>query len=122
MYPLIAIFLLLHGLAHLVGFVGPWGLSNSVQPQSSLLAGRISIGMIAMRTLGIFWLGGALAFTVAAVGVLRHAPWWPAFTFGAAIGSLLLCILSIPESKVGIPINVAIIVTMLLSHPEVAAT
>jgi len=120
-YPLVAIFLLVHGLAHLVGFVGPWGLSNSVQPQSTLLAGRIPIGMMVMRTLGIFWLGGALAFTVAAVGVLRHASWWPAFTFGATIGSLVLCILSIPESKVGIPINVAIIVTMLLMHPEVVS-
>lgn len=120
MYTLFAIFLLLHGFAHLVGFVGPWGLSSSVQPQSTLLAGRISIGMIEMRALGIFWLGGALAFTMAAVGVLRHAPWWPGFTFGAAIGSLLLCILSIPQSKIGIPINVAIIVTVLTTHPQVA--
>jgi len=122
MYPLVAIFLLLHGLAHLVGFVGPWGLSNSVQPQTTLLAGRVSIGIVAMRTLGIFWLGGALAFTLAAVGALRHAPWWPAFTFGAAIGSLILCVLSVPQSKIGIPINIAIIVTILMSHPEVAAT
>ena len=87
MYPLVAIFLLLHGLAHLVGFVGPWGLSNSVQPQSTLLAGRISIGVIAMRTLGIFWLGGALAFTVAAVGVLRHVV---AGTRGAGLVERLL--------------------------------
>lgn len=78
--------------------------------------------MMEMRALGIFWLGGALAFTVAAVGILRHAPWWPAFTFGAAIGSLILCILSLPQSKVGIPINVAIILTMLLAHPEVATS
>lgn len=122
MYPLLAFFLLLHGMAHVVGFVGPWGISNSVQPQSTLLAGKISIGMIGMRTLGIFWLGGALAFTVAAFGVLRHAPWWPGFTFGAAIGSLILCILSVPQSKIGIPINVAIILTLLLSHPGVAST
>jgi len=116
MYAAFAAFLLLHGFAHLVGFVGPWRLSNSVQPESTLLAGRISIEMSGMRALGMFWLGGALAFTVAAVGVLRHAPWWPAFTFGAAIGSLVLCVLSIPQSRIGIPINVAIIVTMLLTH------
>jgi len=81
MYILFAVFLLLHGFAHLVGFVGPWGLSSSVQLQSTLLAGRISIGMMELRAIGIFWLGGALAFTAAAVGIMRHAPWWPAFTF-----------------------------------------
>jgi len=114
-----AVLLLLHGFAHVVGFVGPWGLSSSVEPQTTMLAGRIPMGATGMRALGIFWLGGALAFTIAAVGVLRHAPWWPAFTFGTAIGSLVLCILSLPQSKIGIPINVAIIVTMLVSHPEV---
>ena len=122
MYAAFAVLLLLHGFAHVVGFVGPWGLSNSVEPQSTLLAGRISIGMTGMRALGVFWLGGALAFTFAAVGALRHAPWWPGFTFGTAVGSLVLCILSLPQSKIGIPINVAIILTMLLSHPDVVAS
>lgn len=119
MYTAFATLLLLHGLAHLVGFVGPWGLSSSVEPQSTLLAGRISIGVVGMRALGLFWLGGALAFTAAAVGVLRHAAWWPSFTFGAAVASLILCVLSLPQSKIGIPVNVAVIVMLLLTRPEV---
>jgi hypothetical protein len=119
MYAALAILLLLHGLAHLVGFFGPWGLANSPVPQGTLLAGRISTGMIGMRIVGLLWLGGSLAFTIAAFGVLRHAPWWPAFTFGAAVASLLLCIVNLPQAKLGIPINVAIILVLLLTHSEV---
>ncbi|SRR6266542_179938 len=118
MYVVFALFLLLHGFAHLVGFAGPWGLASSVTPQSTLLAGRIPTGMAVMRIVGIFWLGGALVFTIAAVGVLRHTAWWPAFTFGAAVASLLLCILNLPQAKLGIPINIAIVLAILLTHSE----
>jgi hypothetical protein len=89
MYVLISGVLILHGLAHLVGFAGPWGLASSLAPQITLLGGRMPIGALGMRVVGVFWLGGALAFTIAAVGALRHAAWWPSFAFGAAIGSLL---------------------------------
>jgi hypothetical protein len=119
MYILISVFLILHGLAHLVGFAGPWGLASSLAPQTTLLGGRMPIGALGMRVVGVFWLGGALAFTIAAVGVLRHAAWWPSFAFGAAIGSLLLCALSLPQAKLGIPINIAIIAGLLLTRPEV---
>jgi predicted anti-sigma-YlaC factor YlaD len=119
MYIAFALFLLFHGFAHLVGFAGPWGLAASLPPQATLLAGRISTGALAMRVLGVIWLGGALAFTLAAVGVLRHAAWWPSFTFGAAVASLLLCIISLPESKIGIPVNIAIISAVLLTHADV---
>jgi hypothetical protein len=77
--------------------------------------------MIGMRIVGVLWLSGSLVFTVAAVGVLRHAPWWPAFTFGAAVASLLLCILNLPQAKLGIPINIAIILALLVTHSEVMA-
>jgi hypothetical protein len=122
MYIAFAILLLLHGFAHLVGFFGPWGLANSIAPQGTLLAGRISTGMTGMtgmRIVGVLWLGGSLVFTVAAFGVLRHASWWPAFTFGAAVASLLLCILNLPQAKLGIPINIAIILALLVTHSEV---
>lgn len=121
MYIAFALFLLLHGFAHLVGFAGPWGLATSLSPQTTLLAGRISTGPVALRVLGVIWLGGSLAFTLAAVGVLRHAAWWPSFTFGAAVASLLLCIVSLPESKIGIPVNIAIIAAVLLTHADVVS-
>lgn len=122
MYVAFALLLLLHGFAHLVGFVGPWGLATSVPSQSVLFAGRLSAGATVMRVLGVLWLGGSLVFTLAAVGVLRHASWWPSITFGAAIASLILCIVSLPQSKIGIPVNIAIILAVLLTHSEVVTS
>jgi hypothetical protein len=119
MYIAFALLLLFHGFAHLVGFVTPWGLATNGPAPTTLLAGKLTVGSTVMRALGIIWLGGSLAFTLAAVGVLRHAAWWPAFTFGAAVASLLLCILNLPQAKIGIPINIAIILAVLLTHAEV---
>lgn len=123
MYIALAAFLIIHGLAHMVGFVGPWGLSPATtSPPSTLFIGHVTLGETAMRTLGVFWLGGVFAFLIAAFGVLHHSPWWPAFTFGAAIGSLLLCAIALPVTKLGLAANVAIIVGVLLAHPEVVRT
>jgi predicted anti-sigma-YlaC factor YlaD len=122
MYIIFALLLLMHGFAHLVGFAGPWGLANGIPGQSTLLAGRVSTGTTVMRVIGALWLGGSLAFTLAAVGVLRHASWWPSFTFGAAVASLILCILNLPQSKIGIPVNIAIILAVLLTHAEVVTS
>ena len=121
MYGGLAIFLLLHGLAHLVGFLTPFGLGGAAPIQSSMLAGRVAIGVVPMKALGILWLGGATAFTIAAFGVWHRAPWWPSFTFGTAVASLILCILSFPQSKIGIPINVALIIGLLMAHREVVS-
>ena len=40
MYVAFAILLLAHGFAHLVGFVGPWGLATGITPQTTLLVKR----------------------------------------------------------------------------------
>jgi hypothetical protein len=116
MYIAIAIFLALHGFAHLVGFVGSWGLTTNITPQVALLDGRIAMGTAGIRIVGVFWLIGAAVFAIAAFGVLRHAAWWPTLTLYAAVGSLLLSILGLPEAKLGIPVNIVIIAGLLLGQ------
>jgi hypothetical protein len=97
-------------------------LATNGPAPTTLLAGKLFVGTTVMRALGVIWLGGSLAFTLAAVGVLRHAAWWPSFTFGAAVASLMLCILNLPQSKFGIPVNIAIILAVLLTHAEVVTS
>jgi len=116
MYIVFAVFLFLHGFAHLVGFAGPWGVAGMMKPYGELLGGRIPTGLVGMRIVGIFWLLGTLAFAAAALGVLRHSPWWPAVTLVAAVGSLVLSILGLPESRLGIPINIVIISALILAQ------
>lgn len=116
MYIVLALFLLLHGIAHFVGFVGTWGLSDKIALQTALLDGRISMGPGAMRVVGALWLIAGVTFAVAAVGALRHTSWWPALTLGVAIGSLVLSIFGMPEARAGVAINVFIIAGLLLAQ------
>jgi hypothetical protein len=113
----VAVFLALHGVAHLVGFVGPWGLASNVPVQTTLFAGRFQASDGTLKALGILWLLVGLTFVGCAVGELRHASWWNEATLYAAVISLLLSISSYPASKIGIPINVVIIATLLFADP-----
>lgn len=61
---IIASFLMLHGLAHLVGFLGPWGLTPAptagAAPPSimELFNGQITLGDGASRALSVLSRGG----------------------------------------------------------------
>ena len=67
--------LIVHGLAHLVGFVGPWRVFDleGVTYQSSLFDGRVDVAERTMRALGIGWLLLALAFVVTGVAAMVGA-------------------------------------------------
>lgn len=112
MYIAFGVLLVLHGFAHLVGFAGSWGLSSNIVPQTHLLNGRIPLGLEAMRLIGILWAVLAAAFVFAAVGVTRQESWWPTATIGVAFASLVMCVLGLPEAKLGVILNILIIVAV----------
>jgi len=100
-----AAFLVAHAVAHLVGFVGPWGLAGSVPGSRTLLAGKLVVGDAVMKVVGLVWLVVAVAFVIAAIGLLRQAAWWRPVTVAAAGASLGLSVLCWPQSILGVPIN-----------------
>lgn len=110
-----AVFMLIHGIAHLVGFVVPWRLANLPEApyKTTILAGRIDIGDRGIKAMGIVWLLLALAFAVAAAAILLRAVWWPGYTAAIALVSLICSVLGLPEAKLGIPINIVIIAVIL---------
>ena len=110
-----AIVLFVHGFAHLVGFVGPWRLSKSIPYKTTILAGRFDLGDAGIKAIGVVWLLMALVFAVAGAGALLHARWWPLFTVVIAGLSTLLCIIGLPDAKIGVPVNLAILVYVLLA-------
>lgn len=114
MYIAFAVFLVLHGFAHLVGFAGSWGLSAGIVPQTALLNGRIPLGIEAVRMMGILWAVLAAAFVFAAVGVARQEPWWATATIVIASASFTMCVLGLPDAKIGVFVNVVIIAAVLL--------
>lgn len=112
-----AVFLLLHGIAHGVGFVGSWQLGEfrAAPLDTTLLGGRLDIGVAGIRAVGILWLVTGLAFAVCAVGVWRSLEWWPSVTSGVVIFSLVMSVLGWPGARIGVALNLAILVGLVVS-------
>jgi hypothetical protein len=110
----LALFLLLHGLAHLPGFLVPWRLleSEDLPYDTKLLGGRWDAGDTGIRLIGVLWLLQALIFGILAWLVFRNASGWPLFLAVAALESLLLSILGWPASKIGVWANAALLATL----------
>ncbi len=113
MRSLLAVFLLAHGVAHLVGFFGAWA------PARKTVSGnRVELGTSWSEVVGLMWLAGALLFSIAAVGTVANATWWPGFAMGLAGGSLTLCILQLPATRFGLVLNFTLI-TLLVGGQRV---
>jgi hypothetical protein len=114
----LALLLLAHGFAHLVGFVGPWkiGKPDPKQPYTTLLAGRLDVGDTGIRVVGILWLLAAVAFGVLALAVLTEAPWWQPAAIWIASYSLALSILGLPASWIGIAVDIILLAYVLYAH------
>ncbi len=110
----LALFLLLHGLAHLPGFLVPWRLlvSEDLPYDTKLLGGRWDAGDAGIRLIGVLWLLQALTFAAVAWLVFRDVPDWPLFVAVAALESLVLSVLGWPASRVGVWVNVALLAAL----------
>ncbi|OGO58015.1 MAG: hypothetical protein A2Z32_06420 [Chloroflexi bacterium RBG_16_69_14] len=109
-----AIILVLHGLIHLIGFVVPWRFAtlDGFPYTTSALWGRLELGATAAQVLGLVWLGQAVAFVVAGVGVWRGSAWAPALAAAAALGSLVVCALGSPGAAAGLVVNIVILIVV----------
>lgn len=104
-------FLILHGVAHLVGFVVPWRLVQveDAPYKTTQLGGRWDIGDTGIRIVGVLWLVGALAFAAAGIGLVGGHAWWTNLTLYAAAVSLVMSILGWPDAKIGVVINILLL-------------
>ena len=106
--------LLVHGVAHLVGFVVPWRIVTSSEvPYRTTLLGA-DIGQAGVRALGLAWLLVSVLFVVVGAGVLRHGPWHYEAILTLVGVSVVLCLLGLPESRPGLLANASIGALLLL--------
>lgn len=112
----LAFFLVAHGVAHLVGVVSSWKLVAlaEVPYRTTVFAGRVDLGDAGIRVVGVLWLLAALAFVVAAIAVATQAAWAPHLTLAAASASLLLCTATWPETRIGVAVNVLVLLWLVV--------
>lgn len=103
-----------HGVAHLPGFVSAWRLAelSELPYRTTLLGGRLDVGDAGMRIVGGLWLLLAVAFVAAAVGLATHAGWVTPLLRVAAIASMVWCLTAWPEARIGVAVNVGLIVVL----------
>lgn len=53
-------------------------------------------------------------FLAAGLSVWRGQAWWPSLAIGVTLFSLVLCVLGWPDSRIGVAVNVAILVLLAL--------
>ena len=107
-----SIFLFLHGIAHLVGFLVPWQIvkMDDMPYKTTLFLDKINIGDIGIRIIGIIWLLIALAFCYAGWITFYRMDYCLTCTLTVTIISLVFCIVAIPDSHIGIYINIILII------------
>ena len=108
---LLAILMTLHGVAHGVGFVVTWRLTDlqDMPHDTTLLSGTVDVGETGIRVVGVLWLITGIAFLVAAAAALLGAAWWPTLTVVAALVSLPLSIAGWPEARIGVVVDVILL-------------
>jgi hypothetical protein len=108
-----ALFLALHGLAHLVGFRAAFWPTPGVPVRGSLFGGLLGVGYFGTRTLGVVWLMLALGYLVSAALFLLRSPSWSAVTLGVTCTSAMMCLLYWPDARIGLFIDVVLFAIVL---------
>ncbi|MFC1746737.1 ABC transporter permease [Candidatus Neomarinimicrobiota bacterium] len=116
----LGLILIIHSIAHLVGFVVPWKLAvtDEAPYKTTLIDGALDVGDSGIRFVGLLWLIGALVFTAVATGVLGMYNGWQKPLVYATVYSLILCILGLPDSRMGIPVNMTILAWLLAGQRQ----
>jgi hypothetical protein len=119
----LASFLLAHGVAHLVGFVSSWKLATLAELpyKTTVFSGRVDVGDAGIRVMGVLWLLAALACLVAAIAVATEAGWAVRFTVAGLIASLMLCLAGWPDARIGVAVNVGLVLLLAIgARPHLA--
>jgi hypothetical protein len=110
----IAVFFILHGLAHGVGVANNWeidlGDENEMAYQETIFDGEIDLGQTGTRVYGALWLLALFGFLVAAFGLATNKKWWFSATAAVTFLSLILSVARFDDAITGVYLNLAILI------------
>lgn len=106
---------LAHGIAHLVGFAAAWKLGNfpDLPFKTTVLGGALDLGESGIRVMGLAWVALAAAFVLSAAGLVLLQPWWTSAAWWAIGMSLVVCLVNLPEARVGVAMNIGLALLVL---------
>jgi hypothetical protein len=110
----LAVLMMLHGIAHLVGMVVSWQLAplEGAVYRTTLLSGHVDVGDAGMRVMGAFWLIAAISFGLASYGAFSSHSWWVSAAVAISLFSLFLSVLAWPDSRIGVVLNLLILAVL----------
>ena len=108
MHVIAALLLAVHGIAHLVGARSAFWPSPIEATRRSYLRRKVD---------GVMWLLLTFGFLGCAALLLLHQEAWTALLLWSVAGSFVLCLLSWPEARIGLLINVVLFLLVLLLTP-----
>lgn len=112
-----AVFLMLHGFAHSVGFIVFWRISEfeGIEYKTTILNGKVDIADTGIRIFGIIWLLLTLVYILNGIAVIMNLPLWESMALYVSVTSLVFCIIGWPDSKIGVIVNVLILIFLFLN-------
>ena len=115
---LFAVFLFLHGIAHLVGFVVPWRIMRveEMPYKTTLLAGKIDVGDWGIKATGLIWFILATGFFLLGLNVFFKWYEGEVIPYILSLLSLVMCVLGWPDAKIGIAANLFIVSFLIWNH------
>ncbi len=89
--------------------------AESARPLQDDRPGRPDdLGNLGTKIVGLVWLLLTIDFALVAWGAYGGAVWWPIAAVATALTSLVLCLLTWPETKVGAFVDVGIVVVVVV--------
>ena len=105
----LGVFLVLHGVAHLVGTSASFDRAADGDP-AEYLAGTWTLSDPALlRLAGVVWALVAVAFLYAGAVAWLRRPEWPRVLAVVSLVSLALCVLALWAAVIGVVIDVALL-------------
>lgn len=114
---LLAVLLLVHGVAHLPGFLVAFGLASFPElPYRTTVFGTLDVGSSGARAVGLGWLALSVSF-VALAAVVALRPGVTLMVLPLVLGmSALLCAAEWPEARIGFVVNTVIAALLVVGE------
>ncbi len=113
----LAVFLFIHGFAHLVGFVVPWKLAKfeDMFYSTKIFYKKLDVGHTGIRIVGILWLFAAMGYFYSVYALFTDVAWGIWFTWIVTFYSFFLSIIGLPDSKFGIAANLTLLIFLFMN-------